>query len=263
MASRRRKPSVLKPNRYPILDRDSSRVAVLEPHHIVKRADVPEHCVFCFFPDVIDEIAANGGREIHRRHSEMGEHSVYEIDFRGRRLMVAHPRIGASVAAASLEGAIALGARKFIACGGAGVLTSSIAVGHLVVPTAAIRDEGTSYHYLPPSHEVKPHPRALRAIKETLKSNGLEYLAGKTWTTDGLYRETRAKVNLRREQGCVVVEMEAAAFFAVAKFRRVQFGQILYGGDDLGSDDWDHRAWNRHKVRRLLFDLAAEACLRL
>ncbi len=219
--------------------------------------------MFCFFPDVLAEIEANGAREIYRRTSEMGDHPVFEIEFRGKRLMVAHPRIGAPVAAASLEGAIAMGARKFIACGGAGVLNSSLAVGHLVVPTAAIRDEGTSYHYLPPSLEVKPHPHAVGAIKDTLKDNGYAYTVGKTWTTDGLYRETRAKVNLRRRQGCIVVEMEAAAFFAVAKFRGVQFGQILYGADDLGGDDWDHRSWTRHEIRRLMFDLAAEACLRL
>jgi uridine phosphorylase len=253
----------LKPGRIPILDRDPARKAVLEPRHIIKPFDAPEHCVFCFFPDVLAEIAGNGAREIYRRVSELGEHPVYEIDFRGRRLMVAHPRIGAPVAAASLEGAIAMGARKVIACGGAGVLDSSIAVGHLVVPTAAIRDEGTSYHYLPPSLEVKPHPRALKAIKDTLAGNAIAYTAGKTWTTDGLYRETRAKVNLRRAQGCLVVEMEAAAFFAVARFRKVVFGQILYGADDLGGDDWDHRSWTRHQIRRLLFDLAAEACLRL
>jgi uridine phosphorylase len=259
----RRKISALRPNRIPLLDRDPSRVAVLEPTHIIKRFDAPEHCVFCFFPDVLAEIEANGARKISSRESEMGEHAVYEIEFRGHRLMVAHPRVGAPLAAASLEAALVMGARKFIACGGAGVLTSSIPVGHLVVPTAAIRDEGTSYHYLPPSLEVRPHPGAVRAIKATLEQAGLAYVTGKTWTTDGLYRETRAKVNLRRKQGCVVVEMEAAAFFAVAKFRRAIFGQILYGADDLGGDDWDHRSWTRHEIRRLLFDLAAEACLRL
>src|SRR5215470_10300781 len=112
------KTSRLKRHRIPILDRDPSRIAVLTPQHVLReKFDVPEHCVFCFFPDVLAEVAT-GGREIHRRVSEIGEHSVYETDFRGKRLMVAHPRIGASIAAASLEGAIAMGARKFIACGG-------------------------------------------------------------------------------------------------------------------------------------------------
>ena len=76
-----------------------------------------------------------------------------------------------------------------------------------------------------------------------------------------MFRETRARMLARRREGCLTVEMEAAAFFAVAQFRRVQFGQILYGGDDLGGDAWDHRNWNRHQIRERLFTLAAEACL--
>ena len=60
------------------------------------------------------------------------------------------------------------------------------------------------------------------------------------------------------------VEMEAAAFFAVAQFRGVMFAQLLYGGDDLGSSEWDDRNWNEQaSVREKLFWLAAEACLLL
>ena len=65
-------------------------------------------------------------------------------------------------------------------------------------------------------------------------------------------------------EGCLTVEMEAAAFFAVAAFRGVSFGQLLYAGDDLSGDAWDQRDWNDHASgRELLFRLAAEACLRL
>ncbi len=57
---------------------------------------------------------------------------------------------------------------------------------------------------------------------------------------------------------------EAAAFFAVAEFRGVVFGQILYGGDDVSGTEWDHRNWNkRTRTREDLFWLAAEACLKL
>jgi uridine phosphorylase len=87
---------------------------------------------------------------------------------------------------------------------------------------------------------------------------------GKTLTTDGYYRETRDKVRRRREEGCIAVEMEASAFFAVAEFRDVELGQILYGGDDLASFVWDSRMWNKQaSVREKLFWLAAEACLDL
>jgi uridine phosphorylase len=71
-------------------------------------------------------------------------------------------------------------------------------------------------------------------------------------------------VQQRKAEGCLTVEMEAAAFFAVAQFRGVQFAQILYGGDDLSGSEWDHRHWDKHtSVREKLFWLAAEACLLL
>jgi purine-nucleoside phosphorylase len=71
-------------------------------------------------------------------------------------------------------------------------------------------------------------------------------------------------VALRRSEGCLAVEMEAAAFFAVAEFRRVTFAQMLYGGDDVSGIEWDPRRWDeRLSVREQLFWLAAEACLRL
>lgn len=248
--------------RSPILEYDPDRRAILEPRRIVKAIDVPPHCVLCFFPEVLDHHTRETGREISVAEGEGGRRPIHEIEFDGKRLIVAHPGVGAALATAMLERLIALGCRKFIACGGAGVLDSSIAVGHIIVPTAAIRDEGTSYHYLPPSREVGPHPRAIRAIEATLRAHGAEYLAAKTWTTDGLYRETRARMLARKREGCLTVEMEAAAFFAAAKFRRVMLGQILYGADDLGGR-WNDRAWMRHAVRAQLFDLAAEACLRM
>ena len=219
---------------FPIIEFDPSPTAIIEPRRVYKSIDIPKHCVLCFFQDVINDLVLNGGaREIHVERWETGNHPIYELDFNGRRLAVLHPRVGASVSAAMLELTIALGARKFIACGGAGVLDSKIAVGHIIVPSSAVRDEGTSYHYLPPSREVAPHPRALAAIEKTLKRNGVDYIVAKTWTTDGILRETRARMLARKREGCLTVEMEAAAFFAVAQFRGVQFGQILYGGDDL------------------------------
>ena len=88
------------------------------------------------------------------------------------------------------------------------------------------------------------------------------YVLGKTWTTDAIFRETPAKVQLRRSEGCLTVEMEAAAFFAVAQFRGVIFAQMLYGGDDVSGAEWDARGWNKRiSVRERLFWLAAEACL--
>jgi len=97
-----------------------------------------------------------------------------------------------------------------------------------------------------------------------LGARGLAYRVGRSWTTDAIFRETREKVRLRREEGCLIVEMEAAAFFAVARFRGATLGQVVYGGDDVSGDAHDHRDWEKlADAREQLFWVAAEACLRL
>lgn len=249
---------------YPILEFDSTPEAILEPKRIFKPIDVPEHAVACFFQDVITKLSQqHQARVVKHLRSEIGTHPIYELNVNGKRLAVFHPGVGAPLAAGMLEEVIALGCRKFIACGGAGVLERNIAVGHLLIPTAAIRDEGTSYHYLLPAREVNASPEGVAALEKVLQAYHYEYLLTKTWTTDAIYRETAAKMQLRKAEGCLTVEMEAAAFFAVAHFRGVQFAQLLYGGDDLSSSEWDSRDWQKHTIREKLFWLAAEACLSL
>jgi uridine phosphorylase len=250
---------------FPILEYDPSPVALIEPSAILQPIEIAEHCVLCFFQDVISGLQEKGQlREKHLLGSEIGHNPVYEMEINGQRLALCHPGVGAPLAGGFLDELIALGCRKFIACGGAGALDNSLVLGHLVVPVSAVRDEGTSYHYLPPAREVAASPAAVAAIERVLQRGNVPYVTGKTWTTDGIYRETPAKVRLRRAEGCLTVEMEAAAFFAVAAFRDVTIGQILYSGDDLSSEAWDSRRWqSRASVRERLFWLAAEACLEL
>lgn len=249
----------------PILEHDPAREAILEPTRLIKPRDVPEAAVVCFFQDVIATLEReHGARVVKRLRSEIGMHPVYELAVDGKRLAVFQPGVGAPLCAAMFEEVIAVGCRKFIACGGAGVLDSAIGVGHVLVPQSAVRDEGTSYHYLPPAREVAAAPEAVAAIEAILRAHHVEYVLTKTWTTDAIYRETPAKIQRRREEGCLAVEMEAAAFFAVAQFRGVPFGQLLYGGDDVSAAEWDSRQWNSHtSVREKLFWLAAEAALAL
>lgn len=246
---------------YPILEFDPTRSAILEPSELIEPIDAPEHCVICFFTEVVQHLLETQPvKKIAESVSEIGRHPVYEIEIGGRRLAFFHPGIGAPLAASLLEEMIARGSRKFMACGGCGVLNKEIAVGHLLIPVSALRDEGTSYHYLPPSREVVMTPQAIQAIETVLARHGLEYLRTKTWTTDAIYRETREKAAAYLAEGCLAVEMETAAFLAVAQFRGVGFGQILYGGDAVIPDAWDNRSWNsRTEIRQNLFWLAAEA----
>lgn len=248
----------------PILDFDGEPEAILEPRKLIRPLGaMPTHGVICFFQDVITHFVTLGlAQEIFALKSEMGRHPIYVHEVQGHRVALFHPGVGAPLAAAILEEVVALGCRTLVACGGCGVLDRELALGHLVVPTSAVRDEGTSYHYLPPGREVAASPLAVAAIEQTLQRRNVEYILGKTWTTDAIYRETRARMALRRSEGCVTVEMEAAALFAVAQFRNVQLGQILYGGDNLDGDEWDGRDWQKNwGVREILVELAAEAAL--
>jgi uridine phosphorylase len=250
---------------YPILEFDPSRRAVIEPHGPRPVDPPPEACVLCFFGEVIRKLARQKRlRRLATFHSEMGPHHLYELAVDGRKIALHQAAVGAALAAGLLEEVIAAGCRYFVACGSAGVLNREIAVGHVVVPVSAVRDEGTSYHYAPPGREIEPCPEAVAAIEQTLIERKVPYVKGKTWTTDAFYRETPAKVALRRAEGCITVEMEAAAFFAVARFRNIAFGQMLYGGDDVSGETWDTRNWHsRTTAREALFWLAVDAALRM
>jgi uridine phosphorylase len=250
---------------YPLLEYDSTRQAFIEPSQVIQPADVPAHCIICFFRDVIERVAQERqAKVLVPNRWEDGPHPLYEIAHNGQRLAFFHPGVGGPLAAGLLEEVIALGCRKFIACGGCGVLAQNIAVGHLVVLDAAVRDEGTSYHYLPPGREIEADPRAADALVATLARRGVPYLVGKSWTTDAPYRETPHKIAMRRDEGCLVVEMEAASMMAVARFRDVAFGQVVYGGDDLSGSEWDTRDWQkRATIREQLFWLCADAVLAL
>lgn len=249
---------------FPILEFDEERAAIIEPLALHTQGRLPIRGVACFFQDVIERVClANGAEELYRLKAEHGTQPIYELEHLGERLAVFHPGVGGPLAAGWLEEVIAMGVRKVTACGGAGSLTPELTVGHVIVPTAAVRDEGTSYHYLPPGREVVVDRRAVECIEGVLRERDVPYVLGKSWTTDAIYRETRARVNRRRDEGCVVVEMEAASLLAVARFREIQLGYLLYAGDSLAGDEWDNRSWQQHSGREALFWLAAEAAVRL
>lgn len=250
---------------YPLLEHDYTSEAKIEPSRIIKPRDVPEHCIISFFREVNEKVVAEKrARVLAASRWEDSEHPLYEVQHRGRRLAFFHPGVGAPLAAGLLEEIIALGCKKFVVIGGAGVLEKGVTVGKLILVESALRDEGVSYHYLAPGREIHAQPEALAAIRNALVARGIPFIVGKTWTTDAPYRETQAMIDARRAEGCLTVEMEAASLMAVAQFRKVLLGQILYAGDDLSGENWDERGWqSRREVRESLFWLAADACLEM
>ena len=251
----------------PILEHDEDRAAIImpDPFRFAKCGPIPSRGVLCFFQDVISSLLEEAKlKKLGHLTTEMGDHPVYAYMHDGKPVTVFQPGVGAPLAAAFLEELIAVGVTKYMVCGACGALNTETIVGHPVVLTSAVRDEGTSYHYLPPAREVKAHPKAISVLLKVLQSSGLDFKTAKTWTTDAIYRETKEKRKLRISEGCDVVEMEAAALFAVAQFRDICLGQIVYTGDLVVPEGWDDRNWNkRTEDRHLLFDLAVKAVMEL
>jgi uridine phosphorylase len=225
---------------------------------------MPPGCVLCFFRDVVDHlIAVEKPQRIQKIRTEMGSLAIYRVERPDGPVALATPGVGGPISAGVLEIATVLGGRYFVCCGGAGVLDSSIEVEHVMLAASAVRDEGTSYHYMAPSRLVECTAGALAALRATLTEHGVPFSEVRTWTTDAYFRETRGKVRRRREEGCVCVEMECASLFAVGRFRKVEIAALLYAGDDVSGERWDRRDWtDREDTRSRLLELAFAACLR-
>ncbi len=91
------------------------------------------------------------------------------------------------------------------------------------------------------------------------------YVKTRTWTTDAIYRETRREMELRRSEGCSVVEMECALIMAAAQFRNIPVYQFLYAKDCLDEEKWDKRVLGSMPadMRERIFRIALEAAVRL
>ena len=253
----------LDPADVPLLEFDPAHEAVINPSRHRPMLGFPERAVMCWFGDVVRR-RTEGLTPVAQVPFEHGDPDIFVVAHRGVEVALTNPPVGAPASVGSLEVLIARGSTGIIGCGGAGIVRPGFDVGHVIVPTGAIRDEGTSYHYAPADTAVVPHPRAVAAIDQALSDGGVPHDRGLTWTTDAFFRETHAKVARRREQGCITVEMEASAMFACAAFRGAAYGQLLYAGDDVTAAEWDHRGWDeQHTVREHLLDLALDAAIRL
>jgi uridine phosphorylase len=252
----------------PLAEFDPDKKAIVEPSLLVQGKSPSEYCVMPIFGHVIRNLRDEGRLEVVHEMilpaPSVYPCEVYCLEFEGKTVVVVNPGIGAALAGGTLDELIALGCRKFVACGSAGVLKPELKRGGVIIPRSAVRDEGTSYHYCPPTREIEMDGTVVSKLEAVLKRHGINYEIGKTWTTDGLFRETKGKVEKRTREGCIAVDMECSAFIAVAKFRNVIFGQYLAAGDDVSGEEWDMRhVDNTHSYYEKVFWLSVEACLSL
>lgn len=245
-------------NEFPILEYDSDRDSLVSPsRHAIP--ELPERVVFAFLGDEIDRFAREHGCDVITYFETVTKmFPIYRVNYNGTELALCHAPWTAAAAVHVLDFLIGHGAKRIVACGSCGALVP-FAESKVLLPTEALRCEGASYHYLPPSRTVKLNEDAVSSIEKTLSELGVPSQRVKTWTTDGFFRQTKAMADSRREEGFDVIDMECAALAACAEFRGVKFGQILFTADSLAedaADEHDSGKFPRSSVLRLSFEAA-------
>ncbi len=222
----------------------------------------PERLLVCFtykFAELITRITnaqeidvLKGGRII----------PIYKCEYKGQSFAFYHTLLGGAATVGLLEEAFAKGAKKALFFGSCGSLDENLTAGKLIVPTAAYRDEGASYHYAPPSDYIEIHTaQRLCNIFDDLR---VPYTKTKTWTTDAIYRETEDNMQRRKAEGCGTVEMECASIMALAQFRKKEVYQFLYAADSL-IGEWDRRILGLmpDDLRESIMKIALETVIKL
>ena len=198
--------------------------------------------VILTFSHVIEEYVTQNYdcRRIGELVMAHGMTPVYSIAHHGRKFGFFRTWVGAPACVGSIEEVMAvLHTKKVILFGGAGCLDKEIARGKVMVPTEAYRDEGTSYHYAPASDYIRI--RNSGAVASFMEENRIPYVMGRTWTTDGFYRETYHNFEKRKADGCISAEMEGAAVQALCDFRGYELYMFFTGGDLLDAPEWTDR----------------------
>jgi uridine phosphorylase len=188
---------------------------------------VPEVCILEFDGDLTDHLAQSNA--VVRWPTWACFHTpMFALDVDGKPCGIVPRAIGGSYAVLIAEQLLASGARVIVGLTSAGRVSRKLQIPSLVVATAAIRDEGTSFHYLPASESVAAPLRLVAPLANQLRRLGLPLYEGTVWTTDAPYRETRQQLDQYGEEGVLAVEMQAASLFALAQVRDAQIAVVAH-----------------------------------
>ena len=172
--------------------------------------------------------------------SDFWKHMSFEVAHgmvREQPVTIARLHVGAPSAVSRIEELIACGGQRFIVLGIAGALRHDLPLGAAILATGALREDGTSFHYIPAGTEVIPDRELTEDMAAACVATQTPFRRGPVWTTDAPYRELASKVSTYSTLGILAVEMEAAALFAVAMLRGVRLSLLMAISDHL-SDPW-------------------------
>ena len=234
---------------------DNVKSAIINPPPSTD-AVVVDACIVTFSYKIEEYVLSTfKPKQIGELHFATGFTPVWLIERNGKKFAFFKTYVGAPACVASIEDSFGvIKTKKYVLFGGAGCLNKEIARGKVMVPNAAWRDEGTSYHYMPASDWVEI--RNFEKVSDFMKQSKLPFVVGKTWTTDSFYRETRGNFEKRKAAGCISVEMESAAVQAMCDFRGLDLYVFFTSGDLLDAPEWDDRHAFRGQVAGTQHDAA-------
>lgn len=245
---------------------DSDKGSTINPHDVyVKSIHTLDVCIINFSYKIMNALTEDGLVELldgETIKSIACKYPVYK--YKGTNIGIVMTTVGAPIASTLIEEiGYVFSCRKFVMFGSCGGLDRGITSNMLIVPTHAYRDEGMSYHYAPAGDyiEIKNHGR----VADILTELNIDFVQGRTWTTDAFYRETRRNMERRKREGCIAVEMEVSACQAVADFRGYEFYNFLYRADNLDSSKWERGILSSVSIDERLkhFFVALEIAIRI
>lgn len=195
---------------------------ILHPSLYIKKKTLPPKMIVTWqdgFVKVLDEFGAKKVKECQGYRIWLLE----EISF-------AVIPIGAPFVAQFMEEMKERGVNEFLFIGSCGSLSDLGST--IVVPDRALRDEGTSYHYISSKDEFIP-VQGCDELCNKLTALGVPFVRGSVWTTDAVFRETEKAVAMAREKLCICVDMECSAIMAVAEYAKIKVCQLFFTADRL------------------------------
>ena len=184
----------------------------------ISEGDIPKICILDPDGDIVQNLASSGLAE--RNHHWACYHtSMYNFTYEGIEFGIVGNAVGSSFAVLVAEEMFACGCELLISMTSAGQIVSKGSPPYFVLIEKALRDEGTSYHYLPPAQYSTIHPKLLADLQGVFEKSQPPVYRGATWTTDAPFRETETAISFARSEGILGVEMEAAALYAFAEVK--------------------------------------------
>lgn len=211
--------------RLPLSEHDHESPPVFLPHNMLEAAriqkrlpplKVPEGCLPDFDGELLDHLLATG-RAVLEPAWPCFHTRLYCWRINGTEYGVVGGTVGAPFALLVAEELFALGCEALVTISSAGLIAENLQPPLFLLIDRALRDEGTSYHYLPPERFALASPPLVDAVAQKLSDVALPFSRGSSWTTDAPFRETAKLIEARREEGIIAVEMEAAALLAMAE----------------------------------------------